>query len=164
MAKSVNTHNRLRYFLTNKIFLLQVMYRYVHTIFVVKCVTITRFFIACAALWWKSMIFILSSLETVHDTVQHRYCIFSMLYCLLRIGYVRIPYFHMYKREIERKYTVNVQCSVQYTLLLLFYLTLILLTWRIWWAPNNASKWQMGFNLAYKGLTLVMSYCAQFIN
>jgi len=25
-------------------------------------------------------------------------------------------------------------------------LTLILLTWRIWRAPNNASKWQMGFN------------------
>jgi len=22
--------------------------------------------------------------------------------------------------------------------------TLILLTWRIWWTPNNASKWQMG--------------------
>jgi len=32
-------------------------------------------------------------------------------------------------------------------------LTLILLTWRIWWAPNNASRWQMGFNLAFKGLT-----------
>ena len=31
-------------------------------------------------------------------------------------------------------------------------LTLILLTWRIWWAPNNASKWQMRFNLAFKGL------------
>jgi len=31
-------------------------------------------------------------------------------------------------------------------------LTLILLTWRIWWVPNNASKWQMGFNLAFKGL------------
>ena len=31
-------------------------------------------------------------------------------------------------------------------------LTLTLLTWRIWWAPNNASKWQMGFNLAFKGL------------
>ena len=30
-------------------------------------------------------------------------------------------------------------------------LTLILLTWRIWWA-NNASKWQMGFNSAFKGL------------
>jgi len=25
-------------------------------------------------------------------------------------------------------------------------LTLILLMWRIWWAPNNASKWHMGFN------------------
>jgi len=24
--------------------------------------------------------------------------------------------------------------------------------WRIWWAPNNASRWQMGFNLAFKGL------------
>jgi hypothetical protein len=31
-------------------------------------------------------------------------------------------------------------------------LTLILLTWRIWWAPNNASKWQMGFNSAFKWL------------
>jgi len=27
-------------------------------------------------------------------------------------------------------------------------LTLILLTWRIWWASNNASRWQMGFNSA----------------
>ena len=31
-------------------------------------------------------------------------------------------------------------------------LTLILLTWRKWWAPNNASKWEMGFNSAFKGL------------
>jgi hypothetical protein len=31
-------------------------------------------------------------------------------------------------------------------------LTLILPTWRIWWAPNNASKWQMEFNSAFKGL------------
>jgi len=31
-------------------------------------------------------------------------------------------------------------------------LTLIPLTWRIWWAPNNASKGQTGFNLAFKGL------------
>ena len=34
-------------------------------------------------------------------------------------------------------------------------LTLILLTWRIWWAPNNASRWQMGFNLAFKGLSRI---------
>jgi len=31
-------------------------------------------------------------------------------------------------------------------------LTLTLLTWRIWWALNNASRWQIGFNLAFKGL------------
>ena len=35
------------------------------------------------------------------------------------------------------------------------FLTLILLTWRIWWAPNNARKGQMGFNSAFKGLRLV---------
>jgi hypothetical protein len=31
-------------------------------------------------------------------------------------------------------------------------LTLILLTWRMWWPPNNASKWHMGFNSAFKVL------------
>jgi len=31
-------------------------------------------------------------------------------------------------------------------------LTLILLTWRIWSAPNNANRWQKGFNSAFKGL------------
>jgi hypothetical protein len=36
--------------------------------------------------------------------------------------------------------------------LLLTDLILILLTWSIEWAPNNASKWQMGFNSAFKGL------------
>jgi len=34
-------------------------------------------------------------------------------------------------------------------------LTLILLTWRIWWAPNNASKLRMGFNSAVKGLIML---------
>ena len=34
-------------------------------------------------------------------------------------------------------------------------LTLILLTWRIWWAPNDANKWQMGFNSAFKGTIFV---------
>ena len=33
------------------------------------------------------------------------------------------------------------------------YLTLILLTWTIWRAPTNASKWRMGFNSAFKGLS-----------
>ena len=34
-------------------------------------------------------------------------------------------------------------------------LTLILLTWTIWRAPTNASKWRMGFNPAFKGLNIV---------
>ena len=33
-------------------------------------------------------------------------------------------------------------------------LTLILLTWRIGGVPNKASKWQMGFNSAFKGLII----------
>jgi hypothetical protein len=39
-----------------------------------------------------------------------------------------------------------------------FPLTLILLTWRIWWAPNNASKWQIGLNSAFKGLNGVFQF------
>ena len=39
------------------------------------------------------------------------------------------------------------------------WLTLILLTWKIRWAPNNAIKWHMGFNSAFKGLSLFK--CAQ---
>jgi hypothetical protein len=31
-------------------------------------------------------------------------------------------------------------------------LTLILLTWRIGWASNNANRWKMGLNWAFKGL------------
>ena len=38
----------------------------------------------------------------------------------------------------------------------LYALTLILLTWKIWRAPNNASKWLMGCNSAFKGLTLIL--------
>jgi len=51
------------------------------------------------------MIFIvLSSLKTVHDTVQYRYCIFSLLYRLLRIGpKVRIPFFFSYVQKRERE-------------------------------------------------------------
>jgi hypothetical protein len=37
-------------------------------------------------------------------------------------------------------------------------LTLILLTCRIWWASNNASRWQMGFISAFKGLINVLVF------
>jgi hypothetical protein len=55
------------------------------------------------------MIFIvLSSLETVHDSVQCRYCIFSLLDRLLRIRLKRQNSLLSYVRERERKYTANV--------------------------------------------------------
>jgi len=47
-------------------------------------------------------------------------------------------------------YKGTVHCSGLFELFVV--LTHILLTWRIWWAPNNVSKWQMGFNSAFKGL------------
>ena len=40
----------------------------------------------------------------------------------------------------------------------LFFLTLILLTWTIWRASTNASKWRMGFNSAFKGLMNLKEY------
>jgi preprotein translocase subunit YajC len=109
MEKSVNTYSRIKYFLTNKIFWLQVMYRYIRTYdFHCKIVTITCFFIACAALWWKSMIFIiLSFLETVHDIVQYRCCIFLLLNRLLRIRLKRKNSLLSYVREGEK---VHCEC------------------------------------------------------
>jgi hypothetical protein len=44
------------------------------------------------------------------------------------------------------------------------YLILILLMWRIWWAPNNTSKWQMGFNSAFKVLTGHPHVCLPYLN
>ena len=32
-------------------------------------------------------------------------------------------------------------------------LTVILLTWKKWRAPNNTRRWQMGFNLGFEGLS-----------
>jgi len=46
----------------------------------------------------------------------------------------------------------NIKTNNPVSVYALHILTLILLTWRIWWAPNNARIWQMGFNSAFKGL------------
>ena len=59
-------------------------------------------------------------LETVYDTIQYMYCIFSLLYRLLRIRLTHQNPLLSYIRDRERKYTVNLQCSVRYTLLLLY--------------------------------------------
>jgi len=54
-------------------------------------------------------------------------------------------------RQTEKKCVGEVSLPFPGGLNLLGFLTLILLTWRIWWAPNNASKLQMGFNSMFKG-------------
>jgi len=56
-------------------------------------------------------------------------------------------------------------CTVLYYSL---FLTLILLMWRIWRAPNNASRWQTGFSSAFKGLKNILnmgiSLCNEILN
>jgi len=47
---------------------------------------------------------------------------------------------------------LNANLHTAQTQKLYWSLTLILLMYRIWWAPNNASEWQIGFNSAFKGL------------
>ena len=42
-------------------------------------------------------------------------------------------------------------------------LTLIPLTWSVWWVPNNASKRQIGFNSAFKGLIIIARKISGFI-
>jgi len=55
---------------------------------------------------------------------------------------------------LQRMFYSNFQIIIYYFCLFCFflYLTPSLLTWKIRWAPNNASRWQMGFNSAFKGL------------
>jgi hypothetical protein len=112
----VNTNNRLKYFLTNKIFFITGDIQ-VHTYdFHCKMCNNNTFFIACVALWWKSVIFIvLSSTETVYDTVQYRYCIFSLLNRLLRTRLKRqnplLSYVQEKERERERE-KVHCKCTM----------------------------------------------------
>ena len=51
------------------------------------------------------------------------------------------------------------QVILRFTIGLWNILTLILLMWMIWWGPNNASKWQVGFNSAYKRLRKYYTLC-----
>ena len=70
-----------------------------------------------------------------------------------------IVYKIVYKMLILKDLLLKVFQKTQYVLivnLLLYYflLTLTLLTWTIWRAPTNVSKWRMGFNSAFKRLIL----------
>jgi len=68
---------------------------------------------------------VLSSLETVHGTVQYRYCIFSLLYRLLRIRLKRQNPLFSYERKREKEHCKCAMYCVQYTLLLLYLMLVI---------------------------------------
>jgi hypothetical protein len=74
-------------------------------------------------------------------TRPESYQLWCVVVCDLETSRRGAPYIYIYIYDISSLRVNN--------------LTLILLTWRKWWAPNNASKWQMGFNLVFKGLILV---------
>ena len=42
-------------------------------------------------------------------------------------------------------------------------LTLNPLTWKIWWAPNNVSRWQMRFNSAFNRLNQLLGKSTRFV-
>jgi hypothetical protein len=66
------------------------------------------------------MIFtVLSSLETVHDAVQYRYCIFSLLNRLLWIRLKRQNPLLSYVRERKKvHYKCTLQCAVHFIITL----------------------------------------------
>jgi len=85
----------------------------------------------------------------------------SQLYCL-SFKYSSTCFWHPHAHHQE---LINCSSRLWFMHVLL---TLILLTWRIWWAPNNASKQQMGFNSAFKGLNqiaaiVLCSFCLMFL-
>ena len=84
------------------------------------------------------------------------FCIFSrhqrttviLLFCLLLVHISEIPVVQL--RLFHFINAAGTHCQSPDVIHYLF-LTFYLLTWRIWGAPNNASKGQMGFNSVLKG-------------
>jgi len=82
---------------------------------------------------------------------------FKELSCPARYRLLKTSISSVFKLRFEPRYVKQECCSLDgdvssATPFLLIALILILLTWRIWRAPNNASRWQTRFNLAFKGL------------
>jgi hypothetical protein len=61
-------------------------------------------------------------------------------------SYSRLKEYRKMKRISNFPRIQNIFC--------LTFVTLYLLMWRIWWAPNNSNKEQVGFSSAFKGLLL----------
>ena len=77
---------------------------------------------------------------------QLRFAFICWIYA--RIPYIFYPLFH----------------NINFMLPDVATLTLTLLTWRMWWTATSASKWQMGFNSAFKGLIMFGEMYKLFIS
>ena len=86
-------------------------------------------------------------------TVNHMYNCFSIyfhrvdVYLVLCHLFVRTSFGRKLRSSGKNMYVVTVTAVTL--------LTLYMLTWRIWWALNNAGEGQMGFNSAFRGLSFV---------
>jgi len=63
--------------------------------------------------------------------------------------YVRVKFINNYFGNACKFYSKGRNSESGSLFISFKFLILTLLTWRIWWAPNSASKWQMGFNSAF---------------
>jgi len=84
----------------------------------------------------------------------------------------RLVHRRVWCRNIKNRFSIYIYIYIyiyDITSLRVNDLILILLMWRKWWTRNNASKWQMGFNSAFKWLNkyeiinIYMLYCETVI-
>ena len=93
--------------------------------------------------WWPCSFFHTFSVNRTVINPAHFFKIIAPMYWFL------IALFHYCLNKVKLQ---TMHC----------YLILILLKWRIWWVPNNASRWQMGFNSGFKGLSGRLSISVQY--
>jgi len=94
-----------------------------------------------ACLMYEKIIILRHFEESVLEGHESRRC-FYLKICA-RIKYLRYKFYQLHDKQFCTNFnsvTIN--------------LTLNPLTCKIWWAPNNASRRQMGFESAFKGLNI----------
>ena len=74
---------------------------------------------------------------------EESYRLWCVVVCDLETSRIGAPYIYIYIYDIYLYDISSLRVND---------LTLILLTLRKWRTPNNATKWQMGFNSEFKGL------------
>jgi len=94
-----------------------------------------------ACLRYEKKIILRHLQENVLEGHETRRC-FCLNICA-RITYLRYKFYQWHGKQFCKNFnSVTIK------------LTLSPLTWKIWWAPNNVSRWQMGFKSAFKELNI----------